>query len=461
MEQLKVSEENARRGAWVHIQSPRAMQLAAALLTVTALALRFLELPAPDGRTSTSVQMEGLRHQWLAAVLAAFALVLGLASHVDCRMLQSWHHAGGTLVPSVRTLAPCIAFMFTGPCLVLINKYIMQDLGFHYPMCLGGLGQLFTGLTSRALVARRVAEVRPESKEVVAGQRWYFTVLPIAFCKAATIAFHNYAFLHLSLGFIQMLKAFTPAIVLCVTMVFGVAKPSCAGSAFVFLIVMGTMVEVRGDLKATPIGLAFMFVSEFAEAVSVVLTQKLLQNSKFTVTEGLYFLALPCFYLLLVFGAILEVPHMLQNGHHRLLQTHMVWFLASGSLGIVANYLSFVVVQVTSSVTLKILNCARSTGLVVVSILAFGEVATLMELVGYSIALVGFVGYNVVQTQPEVGARIERWSRALFCSTSQAARSDELRSDCEAFDTYDGPTSPKHSSLQGNMKLTASVSEES
>lgn len=430
MEQPEGSDKHARRGPWVQTQFPRAMHVAFPLLAVTALALLYLDMIAPD---AAPMLRNGPRPQFLAVVLVAFAVVVAIASHVDFRKLQTCCHGEGTLVPPVRILAPCIAFVFSGPCLVMINKHIMQDLGFHYPMCLGGLGQLFTGFTARALVAGRVAEVRPESKEMVANQRWYFTVLPIAFCKASTIASHNYAFLHLGMGFIQMLKAFTPAIVLGVTLMFDVAKPSSSGSAFVFLIVIGTMVEVKGELKATPIGLVFMFFSEFAEAVSVVLTQRLLQNSKFTVAEGLYFLALPCFCLLLAFGVMLEVPNMLQNGHHRLLQTHLAWFLASGLLGIVANYLSFVVVQVTSSVTLKILNCARSTGLVVVSVLALGEVVSHMELVGYSIALVGFVGYNVVQTKPEVGASIERWAHALFCSSSQApARTEKLGNDCEA-----------------------------
>ena len=34
----------------------------------------------------------------------------------------------------------CSAYMCVGPALILLNKYILSELNFHYPMFLSGLG---------------------------------------------------------------------------------------------------------------------------------------------------------------------------------------------------------------------------------------------------------------------------------------------------------------------------------
>lgn len=50
-------------------------------------------------------------------------------------------------------------------------------------------------------------------------------VVPIALCFALTLPLGNLAYVFLSVSFIQMLKAFTPAIVMVVAFLFGVETP--------------------------------------------------------------------------------------------------------------------------------------------------------------------------------------------------------------------------------------------
>lgn len=49
--------------------------------------------------------------------------------------------------------------------------------------------------------------------------------MPVGVCGALTLAFGNAVYLHLSVSFIQMLKAFTPVVVLAIGIVFGIEKP--------------------------------------------------------------------------------------------------------------------------------------------------------------------------------------------------------------------------------------------
>jgi hypothetical protein len=81
--------------------------------------------------------------------------------------------------------------------LILLNSHLLSH-GFHFPMALAGLGMAFSGLAS-FLVCRvfRLVEARR-------------AVTPRF--MALTLHFGNLVYLHLTVSFIQMLKAFTPII---------------------------------------------------------------------------------------------------------------------------------------------------------------------------------------------------------------------------------------------------------
>lgn len=297
--------------------------------------------------------------------------------------------------------------MLVGPSLMLLNKHIMQGIGFDYPLTLSLLGLLSSSLYSRTLVCTGFATVRPESLAVVAGSKWYRTALPIAICKAMTLAAGNAVYLHLGLSVIQMLKAFTPCTILIVMKMAGMPAPSRSAVAFVMIIVFGTLIEVQGEMHHTIVGLLLALCADWGDAVNLVLTQKLLQNSKFSVIEGMYVLATPGAVCLMLAAMVLEWPRMLRANHQYMLLEYSGWFVAAAFLGLIVNFLGFLLVQATSSLTAKILNTARSVALVLVGVLFYGEVVMPMELAGYSLALMGFVGYNFVQIYPEKGQIIE------------------------------------------------------
>lgn len=52
------------------------------------------------------------------------------------------------------------------------------------------------------------------------GWLWYRRVLPVGFAHASTLALGNAVYLLLNVGFIQMLKAFTPVMILLVGKIF-------------------------------------------------------------------------------------------------------------------------------------------------------------------------------------------------------------------------------------------------
>ena len=134
----------------------------------------------------------------------------------------------------------------------------------------------------------------------------YRRVLPVGLAHALSLSTGNAIYLLLNVGFIQMLKSFTPVIVMAflylagmfdvdlisilrdLTLIFclGVEKPSKPVILAIFVISVGTATTCSFTLEYNVLGLFVMFISEAAEAIRLVLTQFLLKNMKFGVIEG-------------------------------------------------------------------------------------------------------------------------------------------------------------------------------
>ena len=106
-------------------------------------------------------------------------------------------------------------------------------------------------------------------------------MVPVGIAMAATLAFGNAVYLHLGVALIQMLKAFTPVIVMIGLVLANIERPTWQVVACVAGISVGTAVNCSGTMDYSGFGLLLMFGSETFEAVRLVLTQKLLQNEKF------------------------------------------------------------------------------------------------------------------------------------------------------------------------------------
>jgi hypothetical protein len=75
-----------------------------------------------------------------------------------------------------------LVYMFIGPSLILLNKFILSNLLFPYPMFLSGLGVAVSGLVAQVIV--RMGYVTLQRKETVEGSLWYRRVLPVGLAHA-------------------------------------------------------------------------------------------------------------------------------------------------------------------------------------------------------------------------------------------------------------------------------------
>ncbi len=293
----------------------------------------------------------------------------------------------------LKIIVYCGAYLAIGPTLILVNRSIMREHGFHYPMALSGLGLIFSSIVSFALVHCCHVVQLAQSKRVTF-EFYTRNMVPIGAAMAATLAAGNAVYIYLPVGFIQMLKAFTPTVTLLIAWALSIEIPSYATIGSVACICIGTALASIGEASLNPIGLSLMLAAEVAEATRLVLTQKLLSNLKFGVVEGQYYMAPISALWLFSAAAFWELPRAMRTDAMSVPLAHPWLFMLSATLGIAVNFCTFLVIKATSSVTLKVLGTARNAGLVLWSACMLSEKVTPLELAGYSLSLVAFAAYN-------------------------------------------------------------------
>lgn len=296
----------------------------------------------------------------------------------------------------VYTIILCVGYMFIGPSLILLNKFILSNLEFPYPMFLSGLGVLVSGIVAQVIV--RSGFVVLQRKEQVEGMLWFKRVLPVGLAHAGTLAFGNIVYLFLSVGFIQMLKSFTPVIILITSMIAKIENPNQTTIFSVLVISIGTAATCTFSADPNIMGLLVMFMAEATEAIRLLMTQFLLQNLKFGVVEGQYVLAPASAFWLFLASFAFEFNTMLEKNAFSIILANPLTFLLASCLGLGINFLSYYVIQATSSLTMKVLGTARNVFTILLGVLFFGEVVSLHEGLGYTLALIGFAGYNAAKS---------------------------------------------------------------
>jgi drug/metabolite transporter (DMT)-like permease len=211
---------------------------------------------------------------------------------------------------------------------------------------------------------------------------------------------------------------------LLVLRVFDVEATTLRVVQSVLIIAIGTLLTTLSVPALSIPGILYLLGAEIAEALRLVLTQNLLVNCDFSVLEGQYFLAPVASVSLLTLAAIIELPHAFASSsassdHDASISKidgtignviegrspleavasapHL--FLTACVLGVLVNYLGYLVILEVGALTLKVLGTVRNIGLVTYGALCLGEELTPMECAGYAISLTGFVAYTHFKSQ--------------------------------------------------------------
>ena len=289
----------------------------------------------------------------------------------------------------VVTLAYGGLYMLASPTAIVLNKTLMKDIGFGYPVVVSALGQLAT--MAGASLAVRCCHVQTEAGRDVPAR----TLVLMGCASSTSLTFGQYPYLYLSVAFIQMLKAFSPAYLVLFLFLFGVETPSRRVVGIILAISACACVASAGEVHLHPIGLAFMAAASTSDTIRLVLAQKLLAQNQLGPVEALWYTSPYTIAWLLALALLTEARTIYQRGSIRLVWLHPAMFAGAALAGAAVNLTSFLLVKRTSSMTVKVLTMVRNAGLILFSALVLGEETTPLELVGYGGLLVCFVAFTV------------------------------------------------------------------
>ncbi|CAK0811906.1 unnamed protein product [Prorocentrum cordatum] len=296
--------------------------------------------------------------------------------------------------------ASILLFILAGPLLVIVNKKILRDNGLHLPAFVSAMGILFTSIFTHCAVACGYVTVKDN-------EHGMWRLLPVGLSSAGTFMFGNMAYVYLDAGFIQMLKAGTPALLMMMLAAFKVEKISMQSGGFIILMVVGGMVSAQASPTLSILGLGIMLLSEIFEGARCVVTQLFLQKLNFSVWDAGYHMAPLTAACCLLLSAATEWPVLIRDGNFPLFTSQLPLLFVSGCIGIAVNFASFLVIKLTSSLLTKLLVAARNAGLVLFFI-AGGEPVSRTQMIGYGITLVAFTGYSVEKVL--AGQRLKKLS---------------------------------------------------
>ncbi|KAG1678600.1 hypothetical protein FOA52_012607 [Chlamydomonas sp. UWO 241] len=270
----------------------------------------------------------------------------------------------------------------------------MVDIGFAYPITVSTLGMLGSGVLS-FLCCHVFGIVKCEAP--ISLNFWVTRLLPVGMCMALTLWCGNEVYLHLTVAFIQMLKAFVPVMVMIMLFAARIEDPTRTIIMSVLITAAGTVIAAYGEVNFSAVGLLFMFFAELSEATRMVATQYLLTDLKFHPIEGLMYLAPACCIWTIAGASVAELPRITRDDGWAIMAANPSLFISATFMGFAVNGLAHYTIKLASALTLKVLSTIKNTLLVVIGVIFLGEVVTGLQAFGYAIALFGFAWYQQIK----------------------------------------------------------------
>ncbi|KAF2195753.1 TPT-domain-containing protein [Zopfia rhizophila CBS 207.26] len=276
---------------------------------------------------------------------------------------------------------------------IVFNKWILHTADFKFPVFLTTWHLAFATIMTQIL-ARFTTILDSRKKVPMTGRVYLRAIVPIGIFFSLSLICGNQTYLHLSVAFIQMLKATTPVAVLLATWSLGVAPPNLKTLGNVSFIVIGVIIASMGEIQFVMIGFLFQVGGIIFEAIRLVMVQRLLSSAEFKMDPlvSLYYYAPACALmngLVCLFG---ELPQMAMADIYRV---GIFTLIANALVAFLLNVSVVFLIGKTSSLVLTLSGVLKDILLVFASMFLFGDPVTLLQAFGYSIALAGLIYYKL------------------------------------------------------------------
>lgn len=396
------------------------------------------------------------------------------------------------LAAALQNAAAASLWISLSASVILFNKHILAFSGFPFPITLTAFHMAFSWACASVLVhCTSLVELPTTTKVVVVSSadgsssssttitqkgldaRTYLRrIAPVGALFAGTLWLGNAAYMHLSVSFIQMLKALMPAAVYGVGCALGTETFARSRALNMAVVTLGVAAASAGEVQLSLLGVALQLGSVATESTRLALVQILLQQKKvksrpsssslskssessskiaLNPVTTMYYLApvsLLCLSLpWLAFersrlvatwraGGVGEggspppptSPFYLLDASHALyaswwrLAVSPLTLLANAALAFALNLSVFLLIGKTSALAMNVAGVVKDWLLIGLSALLFRAPVTPLNLAGYSVAFAGVCWYNKAKfDEMKASAAAAAAAAAVVSSSSSSA----------------------------------------
>lgn len=403
--------------------------------------------------------------------------------------------ATSALATALQNAAAASLWISLSASVILFNKHILAFSGFPFPITLTAFHMAFSWACAAALVhCTSLVELPSSTKVVVSadcssstttttqkglGARTYLRrIAPVGALFAGTLWLGNAAYMHLSVSFIQMLKALMPAAVYGVGCALGTETFARSRALNMAVVTAGVAAASAGEVQLSLLGVALQLGSVATESTRLALVQILLQQKKvkkaspssssskssdsskiaLNPVTTMYYLApvsLLCLSLpwlafersrlVATWGAgggggvggegspppptspfyLLDSSHAIYASWWRLAVSPLT-LLANAALAFALNLSVFLLIGRTSALAMNVAGVVKDWLLIGLSALLFRAPVTALNLAGYSVAFAGVCWYNKAKfDEMKASAAAAAAAAAVVYSSSATAATEE------------------------------------
>ncbi|PIL23337.1 transporter [Ganoderma sinense ZZ0214-1] len=326
-------------------------------------------------------------------------------SEEGAQMLQAHEKTSGDLLPSpVSATSPRAAssnkpklsaatiipiWIVLSSAVIIYNNYLYNTLQFRFPVFLVTWHLTFAAIGTRVL--GKTTHLLDGVKDVNMSKDVFLrSILPIGLLFSASLILSNTAYLYLSVAYIQMLKAFVPVAILLISWTFRIQDPNKRLGMIVLMISSGVALASRGELHFNLIGFIVQAAAVVFEASRLVMIEILLHGMKMNPLVSLHYYAPVCALINLLVLPLTEgfAPF------YEIMRVGPLILLSNAAIAFLLNIAAVFLVGAGSGLVLTLAGVFKDILLITGSVLIFGAQITPVQVVGYSIALVGLILYK-------------------------------------------------------------------
>ncbi|KAL2760437.1 hypothetical protein ACRALDRAFT_2094427 [Sodiomyces alcalophilus JCM 7366] len=294
---------------------------------------------------------------------------------------------------------------------IIFNKWLLDTAGFsktdnRLAVILTCWHLIFATIATQVL-ARTTSLLDNRHHVKMTGRLYLRAIMPIGLLYSGSLVCSNLVYIYLSVPFIQMLKSASPVVVLFVSWLWGVADPNAKTILNILVIVFGVALSSVGEIEFSWLGFLFQVGGTCFEAVRLVMIQVLLKGDdsdsarQMDPLVGLYYYAPIC--ALANFLVAIPVEAFRFNPQH-LYDTGFFILLLNAAVAFILNIASVSLIGRTSGLVMTLTGILKNILLIATSLFIWRTDISLLQGIGYSIAVLGLVVYSTGWAQLKTAA---------------------------------------------------------